>query len=103
MDIVFEIARNDIATISEIKASVGCIKQEYITNGFDGVEIIAIVVALIPALKDLILQCLAKETVTIKISNEYGSVEISGNSKEAQKQLDAYLRFLEKPHEGNIS
>lgn len=99
MDVVFEIARNDIATINEIKESVANIKQEYKTNGFDGMEIIAIVVALIPALRDIILKCLTKETVTIKISNEYGSVEISGSPEEAQKQLDAYLRIIDKSND----
>lgn len=102
MDVVFEIVRSDIATIDEIRASVGHIKQDYSTNGLDGAEIVAIVVALVPAIKDLILKYISNTSVTIKISNEYGSVEISARSvEEAQKQVDAYLRLIENLRKEN--
>lgn len=102
MDVVFEIVRSDIATIDEIRASVGHIKQDYSTNGLDGAEIVAIVVALVPAIKDLILKYIPNPSVTIKISNEYGSVEISARSvEEAQKQVDAYLRLIENLRKEN--
>ena len=99
MDVVFEIARSDATTAEEIKSSVGHIEQEYITNGLDGAEIVAIVVALIPAVKDIILKFLPRKTVTIKISNEYGSVEISADSNdEAEKMVEEYLRLIKDSH-----
>lgn len=102
MDVVFEIARSDVATVDEIRSSLGHIKQDYCTNGLDGAEIVAIVVALVPAIKDLILKYISNKSVTIKISNEYGSVEISAKSvKEAQKQVDAYLRLIENLRKEN--
>lgn len=102
MDVVFEIVRSDVATINEIRSSVGQIKQDYLTNGFDGAEIVAIVVALVPAIKDLILKYVPNKHVTIKISNEYGSVEISAKSvKEAQMQVDAYLQLVENLRKEN--
>lgn len=102
MDVVFEIARSDVATVNELRSSLGHIEQEYFTNGLDGAEIVAIVVALVPAIKDLILKYIPNKSVTIKISNEYGSVEISAKSvKEAQKQVDAYLRLIENLRKEN--
>ena len=99
MNVVFEIDRSDTDTIEEIKSSVGHIEQEYITNGLNGTEIIAIVVALIPPIKDIILHYLPRKTVTIKISSEHGSVEISTNAiEEAEKMLDEYLRYNEGSH-----
>ena len=96
MEVVFEIVKSDVATIEEIRSSAGHVKQDYLTNGLDGAEIVAIVVALVPAIKDIILKYITNKSVTIKISNEYGSVEISAKSvKEAQKQVEAYLRLVE--------
>ena len=97
MDVVFEIVRSDVATIEEIRSALSHVKEDYITNGLDGAEIVAIVVALVPAIKDIILKCIPNNSVTIKISNEYGSAEISARSvKEAEAQVDAYLRLVEK-------
>ena len=97
MEVVFEIVKSDITTIEEIRSSVDHIRQDYLTNGLDGVEIVAIVVALVPAIKDIILKYIPNKSVTIKISNEYGSVEISAKSvKEAEEQVEAYLQLVEK-------
>lgn len=102
MDVVFEVVRSDVATIEEIRLSAGHIREDYLTNGLDGAEIVAIVVALVPAIKDLILKYIPNKNVTIKISNEYGSVEISASSvKEAQEQVDAYLRLAESLRKEN--
>lgn len=104
MEVVFEIVKSDAATIEEIRACVGHIKQDYSTNGLDGAEVVAIVVALVPALKDIILKYVANKSVTIKISNEYGSVEISAKSvKEANKQVEAYLQLVENLRKENAN
>ena len=96
MDVVFEIIRSDTTTIEDVRSSVGHIKQDYLTNGLDGAEIVAIVVALVPAIKDVILKYIPNKSVTIKISNEYGSIEISADSvEEAREQIEAYLRLVD--------
>ena len=67
MEVVFEIVKSDITTIEEIRSSVDHIRQDYLTNGLDGVEIVAIVVALVPAIKDIILKYIPNKLSLIHI------------------------------------
>lgn len=94
MDVVFEIDRNESDIIKEIEFSAKHIKQVYETNGLNGMEIVTIVVALIPPIRDLILKYFPNPSVTIMISNEFGSIEITAKSvKQAEQQIDAYLEM----------
>lgn len=69
----------------------------YVTNGFDGSDVVAIVATLIPTIKELILSCFPKKTVTIKISNEYGSAELSAKTlEELDEMVEQYLAIIEK-------
>lgn len=96
MDVVFEIDRNNHTVIEDIK-SCKYVKQVYETNGFNGIEVVTIIVALINSVKDLILKYVSNPSVTIKISNEFGSVEITAKSVEqAERQIDAYLDMAER-------
>ena len=97
MEVIFEVSKYDIQTINQIKSTVSNINDTYDTNGLNGTEIVAIVVALTPAIKELIINLWSKKSVSIKISNEYGTAEIVANSmKELEKSVDAYLKMVDK-------
>ena len=64
---------------------------------FDGSDVVAIVATLIPTIKELILSYFPKKTVTIKISNEYGSAELSAKTlEELDEMVEQYLAIIEK-------
>ena len=97
MEVIFEINKHDTTTINELKSKLDSIIDTYESQGLDGAEIVAIVVALIPAMKDLILAYSSKKTVSIKISNQYGRAELTArNQKELEAMIDKYLEMVEK-------
>lgn len=97
MEVIFEVNKYDTKTIELIKSSGCVLNDEYQTNGLNGTEIVAIVVALIPAVKEIALAVWNRRSVTIKISNEYGSTELTArNLKEMEKLLDKYLEIEKK-------
>lgn len=96
MEIIFEVEKGDHKTIEYIKRAITPL-EEYQTNGLDGVEIVAIVVALIPAVKDVILAVWPNKTITIKICNDFGSMEVTAKTpKELEGIIDQYLSMLDK-------
>lgn len=95
MNIIFEIDKREVEIIKEIKNSCGEIIEERTENGLNGTEIVAIVVALTPILKELIMRYLPRPKVKIILSSELGSVEISSTSMiKAKKQIDAAIKVL---------
>lgn len=97
MEVIFEINKHDTATINELKSKLDSIIDTYESQGLDGAEIVAIVVALIPTIKELIMAYFPKKTVTIKISNQYGSAELTArNEKELEVMINKYLEMVEK-------
>ena len=103
MEVIFEVNKFDENTIAQIKTSGFEIEDIYPSNGLNGTEIVAIVVALVPAVKDLILALWNKRSVSIKISNEFGSTELTAkNLEELEKKVDQYLAIIEKIRKSKV-
>ena len=97
MQVIFEVQKHEEQTIRELQQKLGGQTESYTTNGFDGTQIVALVVALIPTVKELILTYFPKKTVTIKISNDYGSAELTAKTvEELEVMVDKYLAMVEK-------
>lgn len=102
MDIIIEIDKFDKQTIAEV---IQALEGNYTLsdeNGLDGGEIVTITIALIPAIKDLIMHLFPKKTVSIKISTEIGTIELTANSQEELEVLmDKYINLVKEPEKNN--
>ena len=97
MDVIFEVDKNDTETIELLKEANCKIDDSEFSKGLNGTEIVALVAALTPLLKAIIERVWSKPTVTIKLSNESGTIELAANGiKELSEIIDKYLEPLSK-------
>jgi len=101
MNVVFEVREDDIDTIAELKTRLEelLVVEEENENGLDGNNVVALIVALVPSVIDIVKEYVSKTTVTIKVSTPDGCIEISSTSpQKAIKQLEQVSKMLKEVH-----